>query len=185
MYSAKATSAAIHFSMVHCSNHSNVFWFKTIEQMGFHHSYEPNISSISCMFNRSICEFLDPWQQIASPSQNPLCPITQRFIIRMSCLDFQFLPAAFFLSRLIRQPLADIDSAAFSPCCPASRSIQLPLLCSSLVFTHSVGVIFSLRFSSASSILIAARRGKPTASDNYHECVPMCAAVRFRTVVKH
>lgn len=35
-----------------------------------------------------------------------------------------------------------------------SHSILLPLLCSSFVFPHSVGVIFSLRFSSASFIEI-------------------------------
>lgn len=108
--------------------------------------------------------FWDPWQQIASPSQNPLCPFIQCLIIGMSCADFQSFWRRPRLSPLMRQLRPNIDSVAFFPGyfvpCSASQSpIQflLPLLCSSFVFPRCMSAIFSFRFSLASFNWIASQ----------------------------
>lgn len=76
--------------------------------------------------------FWDPWEQIASPSQNPLCPIIQCLIIGMSCVNFQSFCWRLHSSQLMWQLQPDIDSVVSSSLplrVPFSSAAIVVLIC--------------------------------------------------------
>lgn len=116
---------------------------------------------------------LDPWQQIDSPSQNPLCPIIQRLITVLRRLPEILSAASFIMANvtvIAKHWFCCFLSLLFCSllCLLKSHSILLPLTCSFVVFPHYVGVNLSLSlniFHLNCSVL------KVYVSGNCYECV--------------